>query len=65
MKYLFLFLFLSGCSSVSLKTPKEYYQDRMREDSINWVPNSRNNILDSQDGSTYYNRNVEVFGATY
>jgi len=58
-------IILSGCSTVQYKSPKQYYNDRLREDSINWGPNSRNNILDSQDGSTYYNRDVQIFGATY
>jgi len=66
MLYLIPILFiLTGCSTVQYKSPKQYYNDRLREDSINWGPNSRNNILDSQDGSTYYNRDVQIFGATY
>lgn len=60
-----LLIILSGCSSTQFKSPEDYYIDRQREDSINWGPNSRNNILDSQDGSTYYNRDVQIFGATY
>jgi hypothetical protein len=66
MIYLFpLIIILSGCSTVNYKSLKDYYNDRLREDSINWGPNSKNNILDSQDGSTYYNRSVEFFGASY
>lgn len=64
---LILLIILTGCSSAKFKSPEDYYKGRqnLREDSINWGPNSRNNILDSQDGSTYYNRTVEIFGATY
>lgn len=60
-----LIILLTGCSSTQFKSPEDYYRDRLREDSIKWGPNSRNNILDSQDGSTYYNRDVQIFGATY
>lgn len=60
---------MSGCSTVQYKSPGESYKDRQRnnlkEDSINWGSNANNNMLDSPDGSTYYNRGVEIFGATY
>ena len=68
MKWLvFVAIFLSGCASSQFKSPEDYYKDRqrLREDSINWGPNSNNNILNSNDGSTYYNRDVQIFGATY
>jgi len=70
MPLLFLALIvLSGCSTIQYKSPEDYYRDRSRnnlkEDSINWGPNTNNNMLNSPDGSTYYNRTVEVFGATY
>jgi len=60
-----LLIILTGCSTVQYKSPKQYYNDRLREDSVNWGPNANNNMLDSQNGSTYYNRTVEIFGATY
>jgi len=66
MKLIILLSFiLTGCSSVQYQSPEDYYRKRMSEDSINWGPNSNNNMLDSQNGSTYYNRNVEIFGAKY
>ena len=67
MRLVLLAFILTGCSTCQYKSPEDYYKERqnLREDSINWGPNSRNNILDSQDGSTYYNRTVEIFGATY
>lgn len=62
-----LALALSACSTCQYKSPEDYYKDRQRlkEDSINWGPNANNNMLDSPDGSTHYNRTVEFFGATY
>jgi len=68
MKYILLLVIaviLTNCSSVRYQSPEDYYRKRTAEDSIDWGPNSNNNILDSQDGSTYYNRRVEIFGATY
>lgn len=54
---------------MSFKSPESYYKERQRknlpEDSVDWGPNSNNNILDSQDGSTYYNKRVEIFGGVY
>jgi len=60
-------IILSGCATTQYKSPEDYYKDRqrLREDSINWGPNSNNNLLDSQDGSSYYNRTVEIIGAKY
>lgn len=69
MKYILLIIpfIISGCATVN--TPEDYYKQRMRqslpEDAIDRGPNANNNILDSQDGSTYYNRDVKIFGATY
>ena len=60
-----LLIILTGCSTVQYKSPKEFYRDRQREDSINWGPNTNNNMLDSPDGSKYHNRTVEIFGVTY
>jgi len=68
MKYIILAFLLSGCSTAKFQTPNDYYykrQDQLREDSINWGPNANNNMMDSSDGSAYYNRNVEIFGAKY
>lgn len=69
MKCLFLLplLLLVGCSTAQINYPSYYDKQRQRlaEDSINWGPNSNNNLLDSQNGSTYYNRSVEFFGASY
>lgn len=69
MKYIFLAFLLSGCSTASFKSPEDYYKQRQREnlseDAIDKGPNSNNNLLDSQDGSTYYNRTVEIFGGIY
>jgi len=56
---------LTGCASTQYKSPKDYYRQRLSEDSINWGPNTNNNMLDSPDGSKYHNRTVEFFGATY
>jgi len=60
-------LILSGCSTCQFKSSEDYYKDRqkLREDSIDWGPNSNNNMMDSPDGSVYYNRTIHVFGATY
>lgn len=69
MKYIIFVmpLFLTSCASVN--SPEDYYKQRIRqslpEDAIDRGPNANNNILDSQDGGTYYNRNVQIFGATY
>jgi len=60
-----MLIILSGCASCQYKSPKDYYNDRLKEDNINWGPNANNNMLNSPDGSTYYNRRVEIFGATY
>ena len=66
MKYLTLMsLLLTGCATTQYKSPKDYYRQRQAEDSINWGPNTNNNQMDSPDGSTYHNRTVEFFGATY
>jgi len=69
MKYIFLAFLFTGCTTVSFKSPESYYKERQRknlpEDSVDWGPNSNNNILDSQDGSTYYNKRVEIFGGVY
>jgi len=65
MRYILLAFLFSGCSTAQFQSPEDYYRKRNAEDSINWGPNSNNNLLDSQNGSTYYNRTVEIFGATY
>lgn len=65
MRYIFLALLLSGCTTVQYKSPEDYYRQRQAEDSINFDFPSKNNMLDSPDGSSYYNRRVEFFGATY
>lgn len=65
MRLIFIVLILSGCSTAQFKSPEDYYRQRQQEDNIQFDLPSRNNILDSQDGSTYYNRRVEIFGATY
>ena len=68
MPFVLLAFILTGCSSVQYQSPEDYYkmrQNQLREDSINWGPSSNNNLLDSQDGNTYYNRTVEIFGAKY
>lgn len=65
MRYFFLLFLLAGCSTTQIKTPEDYYRQRQQEDSIQFDLPSKNNMLDSQDGSTYYNRRVEIFGATY
>lgn len=66
MKYIFILsILLTGCAGTQYQSPEDYYRRRMSEDSIDWGPNSNNNILDSQDGSTYYNRNVDFIGVKY
>jgi len=68
MRFILLAFLLAGCSTTQFKSPDDYYKQRrnqLREDSINWGPNANNNMLDSPDGSTHYNRTVEFFGATY
>ena len=66
MRYLVcLSLLLTGCATTQYKSPKDYSRQRLQEDSINWGPNTNNNMLDSPDGSKYHNRTVEIFGATY
>jgi uncharacterized lipoprotein len=57
-------MLLSGCAS--LKTPKDYSNDRDKEDSINWEYSSRNNMMDSPDGgNTFNSRNMNFIGVTY
>ena len=65
MKYLLIALLFTGCATTQYKSPKDYSRQRLQEDSINWGPNTNNNMLDSPDGNKYYNRTVEIFGATY
>jgi len=65
MYILLLALLLTGCSTAQFKSPEDYYRQRQQEDNIQFDLPSKNNMLDSQDGSTYYNRRVEIFGATY
>lgn len=63
LNLIFCLIILSGCSTV--KTPETYYRERLREDSIDWGFKEKNNLLDSQDGSVYYNRNVKIVGGEY
>jgi hypothetical protein len=56
---------MTGCATTQFKSSKDYYRQRQAEDSINWGPNTNNNMLDSPDGNKYNNRTVEIFGATY
>ena len=65
MKYLLIALLFTGCATTQYKSPKDYSRQRLQEDSINGGPNTNNNMLDSPDGNKYYNRTVEIFGATY
>lgn len=69
MKYILIAIPMILTSCASVKTPEDYYKQRMRqslpEDAIDRGPNANNNIIDSQNGSTYYNRDVQIFGATY
>lgn len=62
---LLTYFVFASCASTQYQSPAHYYRQRMSEDAIDWGPSSRNNILDSQDDSTYHNRTVEIFGATY
>jgi len=54
---------LSSCATI--KTPEDYTAQRQAEDSIDWEYESKNNLLDSPDGSVYYNRNMNLIGVEY
>ena len=53
----------SGCAS--FKTPADYSNQRASSPSVEQNLSSKNNLLDSPDGSVYHNRTMHIFGSTY
>lgn len=53
----------TGC--VTYKTPADYSHQRASSPSAEQNFSSKNNLLDSPDGSVYHNRTMHIFGSTY